>query len=748
MSNGFGEAAPGSDSSPLAHSGAESVASPASADGIAMLLAALVIADGGVDEAEVLLAHKACAELGVPLELFDAALGTASTDPSAGFMQALLKVEHPSERERLASILFEIASVDETLDSRETKLLETMRQAWGVSVAFLNKPIVWDDNQKAVIEARRSARLLVSAGPGMGKTAVACSRVAHLVEREDVADTNIWLVSFTRSAIAELKGRIGDFAEDSSNVFAVKISTIDSQAWKIRYGFSAEQAEKLFGGFETGITAALSLMNERAEDFREAFADLEHLIIDEAQDITGGRAMFLLKLISMLPKSCGVTVFHDPAQAIYDYAADGGAPFRFTDGLQAALGENLEAHGLQRIYRTEEPGLLKLYEDLRLDILGNADQGPDEFRAKADLVKKAAISVRDKGFDQAELSGYDDALVLFRKRIEVAQASAFMASGQIAHRLRMSGLPRMPMPWLASVLGQTEGRTLSKEAFIDCCHKARESIPAALYGEDIESNLPEARWERLGRYARAGRSEIDLYKLRARLVSAPPDEFIMSEFGHRGPILGTIHASKGREADHVFLQINDTWGSAERSAGDLAEEARVLFVGATRAKRSLAVQGGFAMPFATETQSGRGYRRIPKYKTGMQFQMGLAGDYDLYSAAALSSSIATATAATLPFRCSAHLDGAYIYRLRTADGVELGALGKKVNYDMMEIGKLNPKRGAKPPAKVDNIFVMGFGTMVAAPGDERLNGIKGPGSASGFWLVPQIVGLPMVFLGW
>lgn len=724
-------------------------ASSASAEGIAMLLAALIIADGGIDKAEVLLAHRACTELGVPLDLFDAALSAASTDPTGSFMQALLKVEHAGERERLASILFEIASADEQLDARETKLLEAMRQAWGVSVAFLNKPIVWDDNQKAVIEARRSARLIVSAGPGMGKTAVACSRVAHLVEREDVVDTNIWLVSFTRSAIAELKGRIGDFAEDPSNVFAVKISTIDSQAWKIRYGFSAEQAEKLFGGFETGISAALDLMDERADDFREAFADLEHLIIDEAQDITGGRAMFLLKLIAMLPKRCGLTVFHDPAQAIYDYATDGETPFRFTDGLQGALGETLGEHGLQRIYRTEEPGLLKLYEDLRLDILGNADQGPEEFRAKADLVKKAAVSVRDKGFDQAELSGYDDALVLFRKRIEVAQASAFMASAQIPHRLRMSGLPRMPMPWLALVLGGTEGRTLSREAFTDRCLEARESAPAELYGEDIDSNLPEARWDRLGRYARAGRNEIDLYKLRARLVSAPPDEFIMPEFGHRGPILGTIHASKGREADHVFLQINDNWGSADRTSGDLSEEARVLFVGATRAKRSLAVQGGFAMPFATETQSGRGYRRILKYKTGLQFQIGLSGDYDPYSAVRQAAAITAASRSPLPFRCSAVLEeGTSIYRLRTADGAGLGALGKRVNYDMSEIGKLNPKRGLKPPPKVDNIFVMGFGTMVAVPGDERLNGLTGSGATSGFWLVPQIVGLPMVFLRW
>ena len=715
---------------------------------VARLLAAMVMADGHADPAEIAIAHQACGEFGLSVEVFEAALETAASDPIGSFSEALAHIGEPDRRERLASVLFEIASVDERLDRRETQLLEAMREAWGVSVSFLNKPIIWDDEQRQVIEASRGSRLLVSAGPGMGKTAVACSRVAHLVERENVADTNIWLVSFTRSAIAELKGRIGDFAEDPSNVFAVKISTIDSHAWKIRYGFSAEQAEELFGGFETGIESALKLMDEREEDFRDAFGDLEHLIIDEAQDITGGRARFLLKLISLLPQRCGVTVFHDPAQAIYDYAAKGEELFRFTDGLRESLEGGLAEKQLKRIYRTDEPALLKLYEDLRLDILGNSDRSPESFKAKADLVKQAAVSVRDKGFDQSELTGYDDALVLFRKRIEVAQASAFMAGSQIPHRLRMSGLPRMPLPWLALVLGGTRGRMLSKPEFIDKCTAAREAWSSDLYGEDIESSRPEARWDRLQRYARAG-GDVDLFKLRGRLSSAPPDEFIMPEFGHRGPILGTIHASKGREADHVVLQINDNWGARERTRGDLGEEARVLFVGATRAKRSLAVQGGFAMPFATETKSCRGYRRSPKYKNGLQFQMGLQGDYDPWSAAAPGISIEALARSAVPFKCSAFLeDETYVYRLRSGDGAPVGALSKNVNYDLFEIANLDRKRGRKPPAKIDNIHVMGFGTMVAAAAEERLKGVRPDAAESGFWLVPQIAGLPMVFLAW
>ncbi|MGN6268463.1 MAG: UvrD-helicase domain-containing protein [Sphingomonas sp.] len=706
-------------------------------------MAHMIGVDGVIDEAELAVVHQSLARFDIDAEQLRSALEPTTKTTREEFLSALDEV--PAEhREAVASLMFEVASADERMDRREAELLDAMREAWGVTVAFLNKPIEWDEEQQLVIEADPSDKLLVSAGPGMGKTSVACSRVAYLVDRENVTDSNIWLVSFTRAAITEVKARISDFAEDPDNVFAVKISTIDSQAWKIRYGFSPEQVSDLFGGFETGISRAIEVMEERAEDFRDTFYDIEHVIVDEAQDITGERARFLLAFIALLQPSCGLTVFHDPAQAIYDYAEDEESPLRFTDGLKEMLGDRLEEHALKRIYRTEEPALLRLYEDLRLDILGNADTTPEDFKARAELVRRAAVSTGGKQFDQTELAGYDDALVLFRRKIEVAQASAFMARDGLPHRLRMSGLPRHLQPWLALTLSGTDGRTVSREQFAEAHAGAVAAHPDLVGGEHADQ-----RWDRMTRHARGSRGEIDLLRLRSRLASSPPDEFVLPEFGHKGPILGTIHASKGREADHVFLQINEGWGDGARSDLNLVEESRVLFVGATRARRSLAVQGGYALPYATSTASGRCYRSIKKYKTGFQVQVGIAGDVDPFSVARLVLSVDELVDTPTPFPCIATLEkGVWVYRLTTVKGRSLGSTTTGLGGDMLEIGRENPGRGRKSPDRIENLNVLGFGSAVAAPGDDRLASAKGTAASSGFWIVPQVCGLPMAFLRW
>lgn len=715
-------------------------------DSIAQLIASLVAVDGVRDRDELAIAHRACDKFGVAPDDFRAALDRASADPALHFRLALEQIDDPLQREELASILFEIASVDELLDRREAELLQAIKDVWGVSVAFLNRPIEWDEDQQLVIEAPCIDRLLVSAGPGMGKTSVACSRVSCLIEKENVADSNIWLVSFTRTAIAEVKGRIAEFAEDPDNVFAVKISTIDSQAWKVRYGFSPEEAEKLFGGFDTGIAAAIDLMDERADDIRDAFSNLEHLIVDEAQDITGDRARFLLKFIEMLPSECGITVFHDPAQAIYDYGEQ-GEPFRFTNGLREALGSTLQEFSLKRIYRTQNPALLKLYEDLRLDILGNADVSPDDFKTRAELIKEAATSVRGKQFDRSDLVGYDEALVLFRRKIEVAQASAFMAQEGHAHRLRMSGLPRHLQPWLALSLGGTNGKSVREDEFRSAHASALERHGDIVSGGTLGTT--EARWKLMRRYAPAEKDSVDLIKLRSRLAASPPDEFVLPEFGQRGPILGTIHASKGREADHVFLQINEGWGSGQREDEDLGEESRVLFVGATRAKKSLAVQGGYAMPFASATESGRCYRWSRKFKNGAQVQVGLADDFDAFSVAKLVLPVDELMGTPTPFPCTATLEkGTWIYRLTTPKGRSLGSTTPRLSSDLMDIVHSKPGRGRRSPDQIDHIYMLGFASAVSAPGDERMKGAKGNAQESGFWVVPQVVGLPMVFFPW
>jgi superfamily I DNA/RNA helicase len=45
----------------------------------------------------------------------------------------------------------------------------------------------WDANQLDVIQAPPDARLVVEAGPGTGKTAVACARLSYLISERSLS---------------------------------------------------------------------------------------------------------------------------------------------------------------------------------------------------------------------------------------------------------------------------------------------------------------------------------------------------------------------------------------------------------------------------------------------------------------------------------------------------------------------------------------------------------------------------------
>ena len=72
----------------------------------------------------------------------------------------------------------------------------------------------WDEEQLSVINDEKSSRQIVEAGPGTGKTAVACARVASLIDVHEVPPSKIWLLSFTRTAVREIRNRIEDYVDD------------------------------------------------------------------------------------------------------------------------------------------------------------------------------------------------------------------------------------------------------------------------------------------------------------------------------------------------------------------------------------------------------------------------------------------------------------------------------------------------------------------------------------------------------
>ena len=70
---------------------------------------------------------------------------------------------------------------------------------------------------------------------------------------------------------------------------------------------------------------------------------------------------------------------------------------------------------------------------------------------------------------------------------------------------------------------------------------------------------------------------------------------IVPDIGFKGPIIGTIHSSKGRQADNVVLNLSKyTKDNPEKSK----EETKIIFVGASRAKSNLKINDTQSPNFA------------------------------------------------------------------------------------------------------------------------------------------------------
>ena len=141
--------------------------------------------------------------------------------------------------------------------------------------------MAFSKEQKAVIEAREN-RIVVIASSGSGKTACLVERTKQLLK--EVEDSSkIVLITFTNAAAEEMRLRIGD----AKNIF---IGTIHSYANMLLASTSvntmdfieSEQYDKLL---------------EKAIEHPNCFKEVEHLLLDEAQDTSKLQMSFILDYI-------------------------------------------------------------------------------------------------------------------------------------------------------------------------------------------------------------------------------------------------------------------------------------------------------------------------------------------------------------------------------------------------------------------------------------------------------------------
>lgn len=580
--------------------------------------------------------------------------------------------------------------------------------------------------QKAVITANASARLLVDAGPGTGKTFVACSRVAALV-RNGTPPSRIWLISFTRTAIQEIRNRLESYLDEPSDAAAVKIATLDSHAWSIQSGFSS--TTKLTGSHDDNIRSTLTQVLDD-EDVREYLGRVRHLVVDEAQDITGDRASLVLAMIDTIDEDCGITVFCDPAQAIYGFTEESSGREDnkiFIDELEQ---RQFEPQKLRKVHRTSDPALLKIFTDVRQQVLDKRLSTARKAELVSSHIRELAAKQSGKSWELDMAGVPQNSLVLVRQRADVLAISA--NNSAVPHRLRMSGLPPRILPSFAQLFWDFTSRRISNDDF-------RLRWDSRIVSQTSPLTM-ERTWQLMIEAAGVTDQLVDLHRLREVLGrSSPPVLFTSPEYGDDGPVVGTIHASKGREADNVYLFL-----PPRDEGADVDEETRVIYVGATRARLQLSV--GDAPGRQSGNVDGRTWKRLQNDK--LLIEIGRAGDIDaegLVGVSAFSEKKAhdaqafiAANPIAQDFFASAKEELQWNMELLTGDKQRIAILSNGLRADLREIATTTNRW--PQPGYIARIRSIGLRTLVVRSDDRVLDRLNEPWRSSGFMLAPMLVG--------
>ena len=621
----------------------------------------------------------------------------------------------------------------------------------------------WTSEQLDVIEVDRSERQLVQAGPGTGKTAVACARVAHLIEKQNVLPHEIFLISFTNAAIHELRNRIRSYLSDPELASGLRITTLDSFSASLQYGFVPDST--FSGDFTQSIQSTSDLIFSNI-DAVEYIKGVQHLIVDEAQDISGARTELLLNLIYKFEKSTGVTVFYDSAQAIYGFAGDGEESFpgvilpNAISEYSERLNMNFSEKVLVKIHRTEDEKLLNIFDHGRTSLNSSQVSASDIYSETREIINSQKhLEVGSFGDLLKSEVDLNDALVLFRSRVETLSAAASM--GIQKRRIRLPGMTVPLEPWIARALydwgsdpeDNWDGVHIEKQPFL-------ELFPRRIPKEEFDANYA---WELLLRHAGVDQNRVSLRTLLEKLSRPnPPLDFCMPEYGHGGPIFSTIHRAKGREAEEVFLYMPKMFSMETKSSEEILEEARVLFVGATRAKSSLGIGKPKSYLPRFTAPSGRAFAvtsrkgRMACFEIGRKLDLNatfiVGQNYVGYNEVdELHRFLWKSRNTVVPLNAYTYeSNGTYRYEVKV-DASHSEYAGKRVCWfdnhltnDLWAMAReLMPGGGLKVPEYFLNFHSLGTYTIVVPPDSIDLKKLHHPWSKNGLALAPLLSGFPM-----
>lgn len=491
--------------------------------------------------------------------------------------------------------------------------------------------------QREIVTADPDDNLLVLAPPGTGKTHTVVARIKYLIEEAGLEPQELLVLCFTRAAVGEIMQRIRHLIQASEvhdDLRFVSVRTFDSYATGLLLSEKENEIDLSDADYDSRIRMAVENLSDYESSAASIVSDCRHLIVDELQDVVSVRAELVRAILRLA--GCGFTLLGDPAQAIYGFTASEEETV-IIPGTAADGSEDL----ITWVRSQKWPGGLRLVELAdnyrstdRLDRIGRVARDTvlspmsDEkvYQALTELIGSITDSLSGRS-PNPQLSNpeYNSVCILCRTNGELLQIADLLARHNIPHYMRPRSTEYALPPWIGRVLGPAPSRQLSLPDF--------ERLWNSEIGAGSEVD-PEQAFRWLKRVEAGDRPTLDIEHLHRRLYRGQrlPDDADAALTGVHGPLsLSTIHSAKGREFDHVIVLTPD--GKAAGASGNgWREEARVLYVAATRARELLSRmerEGLYGNMWVATLSNGR--RRWVSRSNAYHMEVGLPDDVDALS---------------------------------------------------------------------------------------------------------------------
>lgn len=418
------------------------------------------------------------------------------------------------------------------------------------------------DKQSEIITDDESKYIVVAAGPGSGKTRVLVHKLASLLLLEDVKHEQLLMVTFSRAAATEFKKRLIKLIGNAAAF--VEIKTFHSYCFDLlgKIG-SLEESENV-------VKDAAELINNGEVELGRITKTV--VVIDEAQDMDENE-FALIKALMNRNDDMRIIAVGDDDQNIYEFRGSdskhlkelienyGAKKYEMTENYRSGRNiinfANVFAKTIQARMKTDNGVPVKDFDGVVKITKHNFNLEQPIVNDILERKHKGSVCVLTTTNDEAlRVLGLLNKNNVPTKLIQSTDGFQIYNLAEIRYFLRQIDKD-LKTPVISENLWNTAKERLErfygKSSCYDICVKMLldfEKINKTKYRTDLEEFIKESKYE-------------DFYTAEKETV-----------------LVSTIHKSKGREFDVVYMLLNNVSCTTD-------EEKRKIYVGLTRAKEEL-----------------------------------------------------------------------------------------------------------------------------------------------------------------